>query len=565
MSDSAGSRLLSAVEAIYQTALSPDDYDAFVAQWDAYVASLDPDSEEASHLLSHIERASAILDRLHPMARESFAPEALVEREAGPAAIVDGAGTVLARNASWIRALGSRGDRLSNLSDAPEEQQELRAAMRSLHDVAGRHTGFARLTDPASGAVTGVAVRRLARSESGVEEPRYLVRTSHAVWSEEVGEVLANEFELTSAELALLEQIVLGDSFAEIAGRGGRSLDTLKTQSKAIYRKMSISGREDAVRLALQLQHLLQDAAPRQARSEASDRQGKLTLKDGRRLGWTRRGKPEAQALLFLHGMSLGHGMTSKFTDALAQHGFHMLCVDRPGYGRSDPPPDWRHTVEDWVQIFPQMLDGLGLEQTALVTHTSGILYGCAAASAWPDRVSNICALAGGVPISDPDMLADYPSMVRLLSRTARLSPRALRFMLGTSAAFYRSESGRDRLIQRTYDSSVADRDALSRPEIMSIVHDGFGLIDGGGFDGFVGDGLKIFTDWSSHVENLACPLHYIIGDQDPICPLSWARAFAQKHTHVDVTAITDAGQMLHHTHPDTVAALIAELQGMAV
>ena len=59
-------------------------------------------------------------------------------------------------------------------------------------------------------------------------------------------------------------------------------------------------------------------------------------------------------------------------------------------------------------------------------------------------------------------------------------------------------------------------------------------------------------------MEGLARPLHSVIGDQDPICPLKWARAFAQRYTHVDVTPIEQAGQLLHHTHPEAVADLIA-------
>ena len=404
----------------------------------------------------------------------------------------------------------------------------------------------------------GVVIRRLGLGESGPQRPRYLVRTSHAVWSDAVGEVLASEFNLTGAELALLERIVLGESFSKIAEEAGRSPDTLKTQSKAIYRKMGIGGREDVVRLALQLHHLMQGIAPRaMRRTDGADR-GLITLKSGRQIGWTRRGNASTQPLIFLHGMSLGHGTTDTFIQALDRHGLHMICIDRPGYGRSDPPRNWRHTVEEWGQTFPQILDGLGLDQVMLVTHTSGVLYGCAAGRAAPDRVKSVCALAGGVPIHDPDMLSDYPSMVRLLSRTARLSPRALRFMLGTSAAYYRSESGRNRLLERTYGASPADSAALKNPEIMEQVHEGFGLIDGGGFDGFVGDGLKIFSDWTDQIAQLKQPLHYIIGDQDPICPLKWARAFAQRYAHIDVTPIDNAGQMLHHTHPEEVAELIA-------
>ena len=250
--------------------------------------------------------------------------------------------------------------------------------------------------------------------------------------------------------------------------------------------------------------------------------------------------------------------MSEDFLRALERRGFHMICIDRPGYGRSDPPGNWRKIIEEWEQAFPQILDGLELDRVMLVTHTTGVLFGCAAGMTAPNRVSAICALAGGVPITDTDMLSDYPPMVRLLSRTARLSPRALRFMLSTTAAYYRSETGRNSLLERTYGGTATDSAALKDPAILELVHEGFGLVDGGGFDGFVGDGLKIFTDWSDHIAGLAPRLHYVIGESDPICPLIWAKAFAQRYSHVEVSSIPQAGQMLHHTHPERVAELIA-------
>lgn len=558
MVDRNDASLLSAIEAIYQAALSPAEYESFAHEWDTYVADIEPGSDDADRLLAHVDRAMDILDRLHPAAREVFEPAELVERETGPAAIIDGTGEIVARNESWRVALGKAGAHVWDLADDAEEADRLRAAVHGLHEIAEPRTGYARLSNGENGRTASIAIRRLTTSEAGGTGPLYLVRTTHAPWSDRVGGVLAAEFGLTAAELQLLKRMAQGDSFADIAAETGRAPDTLKSQSKSIYRKMQAGGREDVVRIALQLHLLLQGAAPQTQPADTGPDHGLARLSDARTIGWTRRGDADGTPFLFLHGMTLGHGMTEAFVDALSAHDLAAICIDRPGYGRSNPPRDWRRSVEEWVDLIPDLLDHFEIAQTRIVTHTSGVLYGCAAAAAHPDRVTGVMAVAGGVPITDPAVLADYPSQIRLLSRTARLSARALRFVLSTSAAFYRSAAGRDRLIQRTYGDTPSDQAGLSDPEILGLVHDGFGLVDAGGHDGFVGDGLRIFGDWSDVVAQMEGPLTYVLGEEDPICPLGWAEAFAQRYPHVSVQAVPNAGQLLHHTHADDVAGKIA-------
>ena len=557
MSDTSTEHLLGAIEALYQAALSPGEYEEFAVEWDRYLAGVEPDSDDAEKLLRHIDQAMSILDRLHPASRESFRDTDLVSREAGPAAVIDATGYILNANEHWRAEMN--GETLWEAVDDSYEQEALRQEIRSLHEISEPRSGFARITEADTGNSVGVSIRRLREDNGGNQSPTYLVRTSHAVWSDRVGEVLGDEFKLTPAELALLKQMALGNSFSKIAEMSGRSLDTLKSQSKAIYRKMNVTGREDVVRVSLQLHLLLHGEAPKRQITSTKPDQGYVQLSDGRRIAWTLRGAVNGQRFIFLHGMGLGHAMTEAFIRTLRKKNLTAICLDRPGYGRSDPPSNWRRTVEEWKEMFPAILQHFELETVAIVSHTSGVLYGCAAASAHPERVLGVCALAGGAPINDPSVLSEYPNQIRILSRTARLSPKALRFVLSSSAAFYRSEKGRQRLIERTYGGIPCDSRALKNQEIRQLVHDGMGLVDSGGYDGFVGDGLRIFGDWTDEIRQMQCELHYVLGDEDPICPVTRAQSLAQRFEHVRVTSLQGAGQLLHHTHPDLVMSAVVQ------
>lgn len=558
MSDESHRKLLKAIDAIYEIALSPMDYELFTVEWDTYIADLEPQSDQALSLGPHIEKALDILDRLHGPSSNYSYPQALVDMEAGPAAITTMNGKIVAQNASWLKLIETPDESIWSLSSDEADQEKLKSAMHSLHEVSEPRTGFARIYVESTSAFANIAFRRVNERSGEPSKPLYLVRMGHRIWSEEVSQLLTAEFGLTPAECALLKRMAQGDGFADIASETDRAVETLKSQSKSIYRKMLVGSREEAVRVAFQLHFLFQGSSlPHQVTADGQE-EGIIRLSDGLVLGWTRRGPANGKPVLFLHGMTLGHGMTDAFVAEMARQNLYLICLERPGYGRSDPPWDWRENVDYWVRIFPEILNSLNLEQVPIVTHTSGVLFGCAAAAAYPERVQQVCALAGGVPISDLSMLADYPAQVRIVSRTSRFSANALRFILSTSTAFYRDEAGRSRLIKKTYGAVPSDAEALKSPEVFKKVQAGMEMIAVGGFDGFVGDGLRIFTDWSQLVETMQCPLHYIIGDQDPICPLKWAESFSQKHIHVDVTSISGAGQLLHHSHHKQTSSVLA-------
>ena len=560
MTAAAQSRLLKIIDAAYGVALSPAQYESFAAELDDYITADETSASDAEQLLTHLDKALSVLERLHAIRKREDGPEALVEQEIGAAAMVQPDGEIIATNSAWDRTMNLDAGPVWEISSDTREQEKIKSAMRRLHEVVERRTSFARLEHLSVGVPISLAIRRCLQDDAQHTRSNFLLRSTQQIWSDQISQLVASEFDLTPAEVLLLKRMALGDTFQEISADTRRGIETLRTQSKSIYRKMHVSGREDAVRVALQLHLLLSSGDFVRDTPINGEREGVVRLKSGRRLAWRKQGDLNGRPALFLHGMSQGHGFTDSFLRKLTQEKLCFICIDRPGFGRSDPPKDWRKNVDEWIQIFPEILEALGLGRVPLVTHTTGVLYGCSAAANHPALVSGVYAIAGDIPITDNSMLADYPAQVRIVSRAARFSSQALRFILSTSTAFYRREAGRNRMIERTYSNVPSDRKTLENPDVRDIVHAGLEMIALGGFDGFVGDGLSIFADWSEFVERMQVPLHYILGDQDPICPLKWAQAFSQKYQHVSVTAVEEAGNLLQHSHPDVVINTLIEL-----
>lgn len=552
--------LLQTIDSIYSVALSPAEYERFAEELDAYISGVEPDSAQGRNLLGHIERAISVLEKLYAAGDEETEPQDFVDAEPGAAALCTLDGRILATNQAWKESHGHFEKPVWNIAASDVDQDRIKSAAKILHEVSEQRTNFVRFASDDDEFVH-LTISRLSQIEREDGETHYLYRSGKTIWSQAISDLIATEFSLTPAEIELLRRMVLGDSFSEIADDTGKGLETLKSQSKSLYRKMHVNGREDAVRIAFQLHLLLQGGHFIRKPQSMSRRTGYVTQRNGSKIVWTMRGAPDGEPVIFLHGMGLGHGFTRQFQELLKARNIKLICLDRPGYGYSDPPRNWRTNVEEWMESFPVILDELGVDRVPIMTHTSGVLYGCAAASANPDRVEQVCALAGGIPISDTQMLADYPSQVRILSRASRFSPLLLRFVLSSSAAYYRSEKGRNKLMRRTYGDVEVDAQGLEDPEILDLVHQGMEMISLAGFDGFIGDGLRIFNDWSEFVEGMQVPLHYIIGEDDRICPLKWAQAFAQKYAHVEVHSVPGAGQLLHHTHAQAVMQIIEDLQ----
>lgn len=109
--------------------------------------------------------------------------------------------------------------------------------------------------------------------------------------------------------------------------------------------------------------------------------------------------------LLYLHSC-FGEGGPLPVFDELAAAGFAVVAPELPGFGASDPAPDW-HRVEDAVFHLRAMLDVLGLDAPVVVGSSLGGWLAAELAVWFPERVSRLVLLdaAGlrveGAPVFD--------------------------------------------------------------------------------------------------------------------------------------------------------------------
>jgi pimeloyl-ACP methyl ester carboxylesterase len=133
-----------------------------------------------------------------------------------------------------------------------------------------------------------------------------------------------------------------------------------------------------------------------------------LELPDGRQAQVWHGGVPTGPLVMFLHGTPDSR-LTARTGDAAAvRAGVHLVALNRPGYGRSDPAESGLASVaDDTVAV----ADSLAVHRFAVLGVSGGGPYALACGARHPDRVAAVGAVAcpGVVRELDPPRLHEDP------------------------------------------------------------------------------------------------------------------------------------------------------------
>lgn len=121
--------------------------------------------------------------------------------------------------------------------------------------------------------------------------------------------------------------------------------------------------------------------------------------------------------LVLLHQSPLSGAMFLPALPHLAAAGFHVLALDTPGYGASDPPPA-PPSVTDHADALCKILDSLGFDRIHLLGHHTGASIAAAFAARHGQRLNRL--ILNGVALLSPEERAFFATF-----RFAPLAPRA--------------------------------------------------------------------------------------------------------------------------------------------
>ncbi|HEY7247590.1 MAG TPA: alpha/beta hydrolase [Xanthobacteraceae bacterium] len=129
--------------------------------------------------------------------------------------------------------------------------------------------------------------------------------------------------------------------------------------------------------------------------SAASLTEQRISLKDGRTLGFAEYGDPNGKPVLEFHGCPGSRLEAWYYDQAGKKLGARLIGIDRPGFGISSYAKGYR--IADWPADVIELADALGLERFAVAGISSGSPYALACARFIPERLKG-CAVVSGVP-----------------------------------------------------------------------------------------------------------------------------------------------------------------------
>jgi pimeloyl-ACP methyl ester carboxylesterase len=128
--------------------------------------------------------------------------------------------------------------------------------------------------------------------------------------------------------------------------------------------------------------------------------------KDGETLAFAEYGDLRGYPILVQHGLIASIRNFPLF-DSLLQAGTRLVCIARPGYGRSSP---YRiRNIGEWGDIVAGLVNELDIAEFDVLGMSSGAPYSYAIGSRLPDRTRNIFIFSGTPALYDERVLVHWP------------------------------------------------------------------------------------------------------------------------------------------------------------
>ncbi|MFB6161403.1 MAG: alpha/beta fold hydrolase, partial [Haloferacaceae archaeon] len=119
------------------------------------------------------------------------------------------------------------------------------------------------------------------------------------------------------------------------------------------------------------------------------------SLPDGRTLAYAVAGDPDGAPVVAHHGTPGSRLFAALLAAAARETGVRLVVPDRPGYGRSDPPPDgW--SWADWPAAFEALAAAESLDRVAALGFSGGGPFALAAGTR--DRTTRVALVSALAP-----------------------------------------------------------------------------------------------------------------------------------------------------------------------
>jgi len=250
--------------------------------------------------------------------------------------------------------------------------------------------------------------------------------------------------------------------------------------------------------------------------------EGRVQVRDGRKLGFAEFGPPDGRPIVWLHGTPGARKQIPEDARLAAEEvGVRFVGIDRPGTGLSTS--HLYGSILDFVDDLRILIDELGFDDLAVIGLSGGGPYALAAGYAMPERVKAVGVLGGVAPTRGEEAIGG--GLVSVATRFAPLIP-PFRVPLGLAIGLLVTALmpvGGPALEMYARFSPPGDREVFAREEIKAMFLND--LTETRGRLRAPVDDIILFTrDWGFRLADVAVPVKWWHGDADHIVPLAHGR-----------------------------------------
>lgn len=526
------------------------------------------DGEKLDDVANHFAQADALIERQGRRFNTATGSKQFIDLDTRPSLLLQKSGEIFYTNQAAQDELRITGD--NSLDPEQFEPGQYEALKKDLAALGTYEVDKLIAVYDLRGS-DGVS-KKMALSKSLDYYGKALGRlyTFHLKWLPEQGRQFQDGFGLTDVDLAITEALVKGVGLKYLAKKRGRSLGTLRNQSKALIAKLGLNSQTELICLFSGFTTLsLSDPAvidKPDLLSEPWRTVAFMALPGGRKMQYEMAGPLDGRPVLFFHALIGGCILTKAMRAELAARKIRLIMVWRPHFAGTSPNASPKGTkssrgaAERFAADIEKLLEHLNIEKCQILAQITGAIYAYACAQKLGGKITGIVNCAGCVPILSR---ADFKKMeqtfrvIAYLGRyTPKLLPMLMRGMLAKIDAGFDVEVTDEIFLHSPHDLAV-----LHDPEIKPLMRAAYPNYTANSTQTFAVDVPLLASKWQHLLRGVNCPVTLVHGKNDPAYPHALISEFAQDKPNFNLITLENTGQLGLYQHPEAAfGALDAQL-----
>ncbi|MCB9993698.1 MAG: alpha/beta hydrolase [Hyphomicrobiaceae bacterium] len=549
------------VDRLYAFLSNPELSVELIHELDPYIEAAGSSSADAPELGAEVERHFEYASRIFDRIRDSDPPsDEAAAHGAGATWVLDRDLLVIAQTPSAEALFGTR---LGKGLDALGLPSDAIAAARRFagEDAAERDGALCLSTKTDETPEQHLFV--LTPSASSAPRAAFELRMIELSWRDDVGQQINAVFGLSGAEQDVLRAIVTGTSLPELAENRSRSIATVRTQAKSLFRKTGRGSQIEMIRLFAGLSIALSDVTEF-ARTETPGMAGFETVQlaagaEGRRFEVDIFGPEEGDPVILMHGLFSGSAMIAAADDAMRRHNLRIFVPWRPGYATSVAAGVSSNNLVDVArENVDALIAAFEIDRPLIAGRFSGAIHAAATARRLNGDARGLLLISPTEPVRHVSKFDNMSAFQRRFAVAAYRLPVLVPVLARATRMFARTR-GMEAFTAAFYPSPAADRTHSGDPAVRQLLATGIERSFQKTALGHELDLRLTASDWSQYLEGLNCNRAVIHGELDPCESFSRVAAEAERHGF-EVTKVAGGGQLFTHAEPDLVFAEMRRL-----